>query len=356
MDKTLKHWMLLVVLSTAGFACLAGLGLGLWCLLADMGPGALLVRGGLGLLAVLALAFVPGLILSSLIGRPVRRISDQLTAIGAGRLPEEFKDSSPAELAELSNELFKLAHALQDDRQEADRAAARRARDMRQEALKRFAEGIAREVQQPLAGVVGFAEMALRQEGIEGQLKNYLTLIEQEARSGRETLERVLRYCRDEAFATEPLDINQLVVETSHGLVSPNEGENVRLSMNLSQDLPRVLGDAGQLAQLFTSLLANAREALGADGGAIELSTNTDKSGRVVVMVKDAGRGMPAEQHDRVFTPFFTNKGTRKGAGLSLALADSIVRRHGGRIEFFSDPGQGTVFFVTLPSDGPTSE
>ena len=227
---------------------------------------------------------------------------------------------------------------------------------MRQEALKRFSEGIAREVQQPLAGVVGFAEMALRQEGVAGQLKNYLTMIEQEARSGREALERVLRYCRDEAFATEPLDINQLVVETSQGLASPREGENIQLSMNLSQDLPRVSGDSGQLSQLFTSLLANAREALGADGGAIELSTNTDKSGRVVVMVKDAGRGMPAEQHDRVFTPFFTSKGTRKGAGLSLALADSIVRRHGGRIEFFSDPGEGSVFFVTLPPDGPARE
>ncbi len=210
---------------------------------------------------------------------------------------------------------------------------------------------IAREVQKPLAGVVGFAEMALRQDGVEGQLKNYLTMIDQEARSGREALDRILRYGRDEPFPTEPLDVNQLLVECSQGMVAPMERDKIRLKMNLSQDLPRVLGDAGQLMQVFTTLLSNAREAMLPGGGTVELSTNTDSSGQVVVMVEDFGRGIEEDQRDRVFTPFFTSKGTRKGAGLKLAIADRITRRHGGWIDFFSTPGEGTVFFVYLPPE-----
>ncbi len=223
------------------------------------------------------------------------------------------------------------------------------------EALQRFGRGVAREVQKSLAGVVGYTEIALRQPGVEGQLKNYLTLMDQEARSGREALERVLRCVRDEDFSTETIDVNSLLLDTSRSFTDGLEREKVTMKLNMAQDLPRVMGDAGQLRHVLTTLITNARESMLPEGGTLELSTNTDSHKQVVIMVKDTGRGIAEEDQPRVFTPFFTTKGNRKGAGLSLSIAERIVNQHSGLIEFWSKPGNGSVFFVTLPpaqSDG----
>lgn len=350
MDRSLRYLVMVVLVPTAAVACLVGLAVGLWALLDEAGSGGLLLRGGIALLGTVAAAFIPGLILAMLAGRPLARIERGMAELMAGRVPEQASSGGPAELVVVEQGLHELGESLQEQRRRDAKEQSLRARELRTEALGRFAEGVAREVQKSLAGLVGFAEMALRQEGVSGQLQNYLTLIDQEARAGREALERVLRYARQEDFPTEPLDVNQLLVDTSRGLVSPAERERIRVKMNLSEDLPRVLGDSGMLMQVFTTLLANAREAMLPDGGVIELSTNTEASGSLVVMVKDSGRGIPEELQERVFTPFFTSKGNRKGAGLDLAIAENIIRRHGGRIDFYSAPGEGTVFFVRLPA------
>ena len=110
-----------------------------------------------------------------------------------------------------------------------------------------------------------------------------------------------------------------------------------------------VMGDAGQLKYVLTSLIDNARESMLPDGGELELSTNVDQQGTVVAMIKDSGRGIPEEDQPRVFTPFFTTKGSQKGAGLSLAIAERIVRQHQGKLDFFSETGKGSVFFIHLP-------
>lgn len=351
MERSLRHLVLVFLVPSAALACLVGLGIGLWVFLGGAGTAELLLRGTISLVVVCGLALVAGLVLAMLAGRPLAQIDQAMADLRAGRVPPTSSSTGPAELLGLVQGLHDLGTSLHEQSRRGAKDQAQRARDLRTEALGRFADGIAREVQKSLAGLVGFAEMALRQEGVSGQLKNYLTLIDQEARSGREALERVLRYARQEDFPTEPLDVNQLLVDTSRGLVSPAEREQIRLKMNLAEDLPRVLGDAGLLMQVFTTLMANAREAMLPDGGVIELSTNTESSGMLVVMVKDSGRGIPVQLQERVFTPFFTSKGNRKGAGLDLAIAENIVRRHAGRIDFYSTPDEGSVFFVRLPPE-----
>jgi signal transduction histidine kinase len=352
MERTLKSLVLSLVLATAASACAIGLGVGAWCLIDGSAAGTFVLRGGLTLGLVVLVALVPAVALLVVLRRSAAAIGQAITDLRQGRVPRALEHGAVKEWNAASDGLVELGQALEEERKRSERDSANRARSLRTEALRRFADGVAREVQKPLSGVIGFAEIAARQQGVQGQLKNYLTMIEQEARSGREALDRVLRFARDEEFPTEPLDINQLLVRASQALVSAEERERIRLQLNLAEDLPKVLGDGGQLMQVFTSLLANAREAMLPDGGTIELSTNTDDGGLVVVMIRDSGRGIPVEFQDRVFTPFFTSKGTRKGAGLSLAVAESVIRRHSGRIEFFSTPGGGTVFFLHLRPEG----
>ncbi len=350
MARSVKSLVVGLVVLAAGLACLVGLGVGLWCLLDGAGTQGLLLRGGIALAAVLLattlLAWIPGLLLE----RRLAALLEMIANLQAGRSPRARGIVGPAELAELDDGLVQLGQNLEQQHRQRERQQLDAARQQRTAALARLADGVAREVQKPLAGVVGFAEMALRQPGVEGQLRNYLTLIDQEARTGREALERLMRYARDEEPTTEALDVNQLLVDASRALIAPADRERNRLKLNLAEDLPRVAGDASQLMEVLTSLIQNAREAMLPDGGTIELSTNAESNGQAVLMVRDSGRGIPPAEQDQVFTPYYSTKGRQRGAGLSLAIAESIVRRHGGRIDFFSKPGTGSVFFVHLPA------
>ncbi|MBN2497608.1 MAG: hypothetical protein JXR96_23650 [Deltaproteobacteria bacterium] len=346
MFQSLRKLVLSIGMIGPAVACVAGLAVGLWTLLGDGGPGTLLLRGGAALLLISLAAAIVVLLALHVLRRAFGQVQELAKGMARGERSSRPRLERPEELMAIVDSLLEADLAFHHRERSLEQEFRSRSRQERTEALKRFAEGVAREIQQPLAGVVGFAELALRQQGVAGQLKNYLSFIEQEARSGRESLESLLRYCREESAATEPVDINGLLMEAAKGL---RTGQDVKLRLNLSEDLPPLMANPGELARVFTTLLDNAREALEQDKGTIELSTNRDEQGRVVIMVRDDGRGIPEHIQARVFTPFFSTKGLRKGAGMNLALAERTVRRHGGEMDFWSRPAEGTVFFVHLP-------
>ena len=349
MNQKYSYKLITILLISTGVACAIGVGVGLWSVLGRAGASTLLVRGFLALLLVLALSFIPALVMAHSFNRSIREISAAMQEIRRGNFNCDPRPGGSAEMADLAGEVRELGFFLKEHDRKIKQTVRTDAREHTQEALTRFGSGVAREIQKSLAGVLGYVEVAKRQPGVLGQLKNYITLIDQEARAGREALERILRYVREEEFPTEPLDVNALMMETSRGFLEASEQEKIQIRLNLGQDIPKVMGDAGQLKYVLTSLIDNARESMLPDGGALELSTNVDQSGKVVAMVKDTGRGIPAEEQSRVFTPFFTTKGSQKGAGLSLAIAERIVRQHAGKLDFFSEPEKGSVFFIHLP-------
>ena len=353
MNQSLKYSLVILLTVTGAVGCLAGLGMGLWTLLEESGSGSLLLRGLMTLIILTVLSLIPAFIFATAFSRSVKDIGRALEHLRRGKYNYVPQPVYPTELIDLGTEIRELGLYLEERDRTSRQESQADARDLRQEALHRFGQGVAREVQKSLAGVLGFVEIALRQPGVEGQLKNYLTLIDQEARSGREALERVLRYVRDEPFPTEPLDLNGLLVETSRGFVDASG--QVKLELKMAQDLPKVKGDAGLLKHVLNALINNAREAMLPDGGTLELSTSMDQNGWVVVMVKDTGRGITPENQPKVFTPFFTTKGSRKGAGLNLAVSEGIIEQHGGKLDFWSNLGIGSVFFVNLPPDEPTA-
>jgi signal transduction histidine kinase len=349
MNRSYRYSLVSVLLVTAVVSCMAGVGVGLWTVLdSDAGAGSMLLRGVLAMIAVALVALIPAWILSHSFLKSTQEIASAIGQLRQGTFICDPQASSPAELQDIAKGLREMGVYLEERDRESGQRSRQEAHALRQEALIRFGHGVAREVQKSFAGVIGFVEIALRQPGVEGQLKNYLTLIEQEARSGREALERVLRYVREEPFPTEPLEVNALVVDASKGFLETTEKEHVQL--NLAKDIPQVMGDPTQLKFVLTALINNAREAIPPEGGTLEISTNVDQEGHVVIMVKDDGGGIPQDDQPSVFTPFFTSKGSQKGAGLSLAISERIISRHGGKLEFWSDLGKGSVFFVSLPA------
>jgi len=175
-------------------------------------------------------------------------------------------------------------------------------------------------------------------------------------------LTRKLReFTRESRPAKEPVNIREVIDEVTAALsVDPD----IRCSLSVADDLFPVEADPKQIRQVFTCILSNAREAMTGDG-AIEIDIRnvvigrrTDKSpgpgNYLLVSIRDHGKGIPEEDLDWVFDPYFSTKTTynQKGVGLGLAMCHSIIKRHNGHIGIESEPGQGTTVSVYLPAAG----
>jgi signal transduction histidine kinase len=149
-----------------------------------------------------------------------------------------------------------------------------------------------------------------------------------------------------------PVDVRR-ALESTLAIVAPTlAGAGVRLESRLDADLPRVLGDASALKQVFLNLLKNAADALEKTGGTIRITADRGPEGRgVVVSVEDDGPGIDPVVQERVFDPFFTTKPAGRGTGLGLSICRRIAEAHGGTLEVASTPGSGATFTLRLPEE-----
>jgi signal transduction histidine kinase len=120
------------------------------------------------------------------------------------------------------------------------------------------------------------------------------------------------------------------------------------------EPLPAVTGDANQLQQVLTNLVANARDAVeGYQEAKIRITTRARWRGQIVVArILDTGPGIPLEIRKSIFRSFFTTKSPDKGTGLGLSISRRIVENHGGRLNAWSRPGEGACFWLVFPSAG----
>jgi signal transduction histidine kinase len=152
-------------------------------------------------------------------------------------------------------------------------------------------------------------------------------------------------FSRPRGDALQPVDVRQGLVTTLN-LVRSLFKERVALQSTLA-DVPLVLGDSSQLNQVFMNLLVNAAQAITTKGQVdVALWSDTDW---IYLSITDTGCGIPPENLSRLFDPFFTTKKQGEGTGLGLSISYGIVQRHGGRIDVHSAPGEGSTFTVVLP-------
>lgn len=155
---------------------------------------------------------------------------------------------------------------------------------------------------------------------------------------------------RDDRFRQESVADVNAVVQLSVSILSQHISSSTRKFMlELDEDLPPVRGSARQLEQVVINLLQNALLALPDAEHGVWVGTGIDPdSGHVLIRVSDEGSGIPPEIASRIMEPFFTTRLERGGTGLGLAISSTIVKEHGGSIEFSSEPGNGTTFTVRL--------
>ena len=125
--------------------------------------------------------------------------------------------------------------------------------------------------------------------------------------------------------------------------------KNIKVTREETKSLPQVMADFGQLEQVFINLVVNAIQAM-SEEGELTIHSSLGEDDYVKVTFQDTGCGIPPENLDKLFTPFFTTKQEVKGVGLGLSVSYGIIERHGGRIEVQSEPGKGSTFTVYLPT------
>jgi signal transduction histidine kinase len=164
-------------------------------------------------------------------------------------------------------------------------------------------------------------------------------------------MKSVLAFSKPTDYEMDAVDIGLLINRISERLKPRMEPLNIELLLQITPDLPPVHGDHRPLEQVFTNLINNAMQAMENQGGTIAIRVahgeNHGNLHYIEINIADNGPGIPAENLDRVFQPFFTTRS--KGTGLGLAITKRIITAHRGNISVDSFPG-GTVFKVQLPA------
>jgi two-component system NtrC family sensor kinase len=213
---------------------------------------------------------------------------------------------------------------------------------------------VAHEINNPLGGILAFAQILLRESCPPEEQREYLREIEKSAFRCKAIVEALLRFSRQSPrMKRAPLALNDVVRESLTLVSYKYAVRDVEIRCDLGDGLPPVLGNANQLEQVLVNLLSNAFDAItgapGKQSGAIELKT-TATEGWVELQVADSGTGISDGHLPKIFDPFFTTKEEGKGTGLGLAVTYAIIREHGGRIAARNRPEGGAVFTVALPA------
>jgi len=223
----------------------------------------------------------------------------------------------------------------------------------------RMAAGVAHEINNPLAGVLIYAELLKEKlsEDPQGQ-SDIQEVIDQTLRC-KKIVAELLEFSRQSIGQTSSFSLEYLIGQCLNLLVNQAFFHNIRIATEIEPDMPEMAGDLGQLQQVFTNLFINAADAMEGKGLLTVTAGYQPERSRFVIKVSDTGPGIPVELRDKIFDIFFTTKPVGKGTGLGLSITQNIVQLHGGTISIESPPGGGTTFLIELPleyMEAPTAE
>ncbi len=231
---------------------------------------------------------------------------------------------------------------LQEQLRHADRLAT----------IGQLAAGVAHELNEPLANILGFAQLAKKEAKLPRQTGEDIEKIVRNCLHAREVIHKLLTFARQMPPEKALVNLNQIVSDGLYFLESRCSKAAIEIIRDLSPDIPDIYADASQLHQVLVNLVVNAVQAMH-KGGKLTIETHRGLRGdSVILVVSDTGTGMTDAVRANIFTPFFTTKDVNEGTGLGLAVVHGIVASHSGVIRVDSHPGQGSRFEVELPVDG----
>jgi len=233
-------------------------------------------------------------------------------------------------------------HALTDKMVQADKLVL----------LGQLSAGVAHEIRNPLAAINLNLQLMKRNLGEENKNYNYI----KNAMSGAERISRIveltLNFSRPATPKIEKIHVNKIIPASLEMVKPVIKRKDIDIKIELDDNLPDTAADSKQIQQVFINLLTNASDAI-KDKGTISITTYVEmgikasENNYVVTAVKDTGCGIPSEDLQKIFNPFFTRK--TEGTGLGLPITQKILHQHNGVIDVESNLNEGTCFYVKLP-------
>jgi signal transduction histidine kinase/CheY-like chemotaxis protein len=271
-------------------------------------------------------------------------------------------------LKELAGELaFGIAAARTRDEQqeweqEKEKLQAQLLQAQKMEAVGTLAGGVAHDFNNLLTAIQGYTEIALLDVEKAEPLSNNLEQIHCAAERATSLTRQLLLFSRRQPMEFAAIKVNR-TIEGLSKMLKRLIGEDIVIKTDMEPDLWTIQADAGNIEQVFMNLALNARDAM-PEGGILSIKTQNvtidqeyckvipeARPGKFVCLsVADTGIGMDSAVLQRIFEPFFTTKEFGKGTGLGLSVVYGIVKQHEGWINVYSEPRQGSVFKVYLPS------
>ncbi len=219
-----------------------------------------------------------------------------------------------------------------------------------------FVDTITHDLRTPLAHVDGFAYMLAEAGELNAEQKEYVEGIKTSVHQLLGLVADLLDLSHLESgigIVREPISIRGLLQDLAVGMTLPAKQAGLNIRLELADDLPIILGDAKYLHKALDNLVSNALKYAPNSGDLILSAQRSADGDAVILTVRDHGPGIPRDDLERIFEKFYRVNGHNgvKGSGIGLAIVRSAIERHGGRVWCESEPGQGTTFFIALPSE-----
>ena len=325
------------------------------------------VLGSIGGALAMLLAF--GFLFTRTLSRRIEAVALGARAFGTGDLAKRVPESGADEVAELARSFNAMGGELLVARKKLERwneelqqkvdertaelkaAQAALLEAQKLAAIGQLGAGVAHEINNPLAGILGNAQLLLLDRPESDRDVALLKKIESLAKRAKEITANLLRFSQQRAQAeARPIDLNKLVPETLTLVETQIHAEGIELVHQSAPGPAKVSGDAGHLAQLLLNLVSNARTAM-LKSASKRLTVSTAVEGdQVLLKVADTGKGISDKDLPRIFEPFFTTKDVWSNVGLGLSVSFRIVSEHKGRIDVATAVGKGSTFTVSLPA------
>ncbi|MHC4502990.1 MAG: ATP-binding protein [Planctomycetota bacterium] len=280
------------------------------------------------------------ILLTTLVTRPLRRLTQVAERISRGDLRPEIDIRAGGEIGKLSASFEHMLAGL-EARTRALAAAERMA------AVGELAAGVAHEINNPLDGVQNCLRQHERGRADDPKCREFLALIKEGLVRMETVVRQLLTFAKDEKSKRQMVDADAVVRNSLVFVEHRASKKRCKLSFDTNGKLPTIWADERGLHQVIVNLVMNAIDSV-EDGGEVRIRTVAANDG-VTIEVADTGAGMTEEVRSRMFEPFFTTKEVGKGTGLGLSVSKNIVDAHGGTIDVETIPGKGSVFTVTLP-------
>ena len=215
--------------------------------------------------------------------------------------------------------------------------------------IGRLVSGVAHEVNNPLAAILGFTDLLIENPEIPASAHESLEIILQETQRTKNIVQDLLSFARQRPVQREAVRLGAILKQTIKLRSYDFTSHGVEVVEEFQEDLPATIGDSQQLQQVFLNIVNNAYDAIQEACRRGKITLRSKRAGdSIEVAISDNGTGIadPA----RIFDPFFTTKPTGKGTGLGLSICYGIVRAHGGEIQCWNNEGgDGSTFLIRLP-------